>query len=94
MYYVINTTQRTFLVLSCLVLSCLVLKVIDQDGDSWLALDSGVQSVAAKALLWLWDMEKLAASNHSQNGRKPATILLITANDHYAPFMALLKQRG
>jgi hypothetical protein len=81
--------------------------VVDQDGDSWPALDSGVLSVTAKILLWLWDLERKHSDtsnnenddshSHSRtptNKDAPPVILLVTANDHYAPLLTTLKQRG
>mmetsp|Transcript_15142 Transcript_15142/g.28500 ORF Transcript_15142/g.28500 Transcript_15142/m.28500 type:complete len:981 (+) Transcript_15142:116-3058(+) len=38
-------------------------EVIDQDGESWPALDSGVNSVTAKILMWLWDVQRKAAEH-------------------------------
>lgn len=79
-------------------------EVIDQDGDSWPALDSGVLSVAAKILLWLWDLERATISGDpSEDGdtcsslsasKKAPVVFLVTANDHNAPLLTNLKQRG
>lgn len=72
-------------------------QVVDQDGDSWPALDSGVLSVTAKILLWLWDLERIANdsdSSEKRNTSKNPVILLVTANDHYVPLLTTLKQRG
>lgn len=83
-----------------------VMQVVDQDGDSWPALDSGVLSVTAKILLWLWDLERTASagsrSDSSEDGsnspsgqkEKAPLILLVTGNNHYVPLMNTLKQRG